>query len=136
MLKPTAVCTFKEYADEIFFKFLRHQLQDVNRIDVVWDQYWDESIKGVTRTQRGTGVRRRVAENAKIPSQWFQFLRDNLNKEELFSFLTSQLSIQKFDQEIHMTLKQSVKSSPQMNVGFSECNHEEADTRMVCAQCC
>ena len=46
-------------------------------------------------------------------------------------FLTSQLSIQQFDQEIHMTLKQSVKSSPQMNVGFSECNHEEADTRMV-----
>ena len=52
MLKPTAVCTFKEYADQIFFKFLRHQLQHINRIDVVWDQYWDESIKCVTRTQR------------------------------------------------------------------------------------
>ena len=30
-----------------------------------------------------------------------------------------------------MTLKQSVKSSPDTDVGFSECNHEKADTRMV-----
>ena len=86
MIKPIAVCTFKEYADQIFFKFIRNRLQHVNRIDVMWDQYWDESIKGFTRTQRGTGVRRRVAENVKIPSQWFQFLRDIRNKEVLFHF--------------------------------------------------
>jgi hypothetical protein len=30
-----------------------------------------------------------------------------------------------------MTLKQSVKSSPETDVGFSQCNHEEADTCMV-----
>ena len=96
----------------------------------MWDQYWDESIEGFTRPQRGTGVRR-VAENVKIPSQWFLFLRDCRNKEEPFSFLTSQLSIQQFDQEIHMTLKQSDKSSPESYVDFSECNHEEAETRMV-----
>ena len=59
MLKPTATVTFQNYADEIFFPYVKNELVHCNRIDIVWDEYREQSIKGSTREKRGTGIRRR-----------------------------------------------------------------------------
>ena len=50
--------------------------------------YFANSIKGLTREHRGSGVRTKVSSQTKIPKKWEDFLRDSRNKTELFSFLT------------------------------------------------
>ncbi len=91
-LKSNTAITFADYSDKIFILFILQQLQDVNRIDIVWDRYFSKSIKGGARDKRGNGIRIKVSAQAKIPKKWEEFLRDSSNKEELFSFLTNTLS--------------------------------------------
>ena len=54
--------------------FLKSQLQDVERLDVVWDQYIMNSLKQQVRMTRGEGSRRRVLDNTTIPKNWANFL--------------------------------------------------------------
>ena len=68
----------------------------------------------------------------KLPGNWMAFLRDPMNKKELFAFLTSR--IEEFhwppDKTLYVTSGQAVSyfgSSSTMNC----CNHEKADTRIV-----
>jgi hypothetical protein len=88
-LPTTGAITFEEYADKVFLPHLQNQLQHSERLDVVWDTYVPDSLKESTREKRGTGTRRKVSGQAKIPGNWMQFLRDSENKTELFRFLTS-----------------------------------------------
>ena len=85
MLKPNAVKLFQEYAEEVFVKFIQWQLQSLKGIDIVWDRYLANSIKGSTRGKRGVGVSWKVGAQSKIPSNWLNFLRDPNNKTELFA---------------------------------------------------
>ena len=90
---PTVVmATFDDYADTIFIPHLVNQLQKFERVDVVWDTYVADSLKESTRYKRGTGTRRKVSGQAKLPLNWMQFLRDSTNKTELFQFLTEKVS--------------------------------------------
>eukprot|EP00794_Sanderia_malayensis_P010361 gene10361-11438_t len=66
-LKPTTVANFKEYGTVVFKSFLMSELKKVKRLDLVWDQYLDYSIKGSARERRGSGVRRKVSPQTKIP---------------------------------------------------------------------
>ena len=90
-LPTTRVSTFDEYADAIFIPYLESQLRDAKRLDLVWDTYTTDSLKESTREKRGTGVRRKVSSHTKLPGNWMDFLRDSMNKEELFGFLTSKI---------------------------------------------
>ena len=47
--------TFGEYSSNIFLPWTIRQLQDCKRIDVVWDVYYEESLKETTREKRGNG---------------------------------------------------------------------------------
>ena len=98
------------------------------RLDVVWDSYIPDSLKESTRDKRGKGVRRKVSALTKFPTNWMDFLRDSMNKVELFSFLTSRVVEFECSSEksIYITSGESVKSS-----GERRGNHEEADTRIV-----
>ena len=90
MLKPTRKekeKTLSEYASNKFIPHVTAQLQHVKRIDIVWDEYVDNSLKATTRNKRGSGVRQLVAANNKLPSNWKEFLREDRNKQELFRFL-------------------------------------------------
>ena len=60
MLKPGTSRTFNEYAATVFLPYICRQLETVQRIDVVWDIYIKDSLKGTTREKRGKGLRRRV----------------------------------------------------------------------------
>ena len=89
MLRPGAAKKFSDYAMQVFTPYIMSQLQQVNRLDVVWDQYFPESLKAETRSKRGKGIRRRVEPQNAIPGNWQEFLRINDNKVELFSFLAT-----------------------------------------------
>ncbi|KAF3856956.1 hypothetical protein F7725_017679 [Dissostichus mawsoni] len=51
------------------------QLEHVSRVDVVWDEYFSESLKAETRSKRGKGVHRHVEPSSVIPGIWPEFLR-------------------------------------------------------------
>ncbi|KAK3916080.1 Potassium channel GORK [Frankliniella fusca] len=61
------------------------------RVDIVWDQYSEMSIKTTTRTSRGTGARRPgLPQKGPFPKrlkQWEDYLRNAANKSELFTYL-------------------------------------------------
>ena len=121
--------TFDGYANEVFIPYLEKQLKTAKRLDLVWDSYIPDSLKESTRVKRGTGVRRKVSGQTKLPGNWMDFLRDPINKKELFAFLTSK--VKEFHwphgKEIFVTSGETVSSS----IGMGNCNHEEADTRIV-----
>ncbi|CAC5409047.1 unnamed protein product [Mytilus coruscus] len=64
---------------------------EYSRLDVVWDEYFSNSLKASTRCKRGKGVRRRVLPDSRVPGNWEEFLRINDNKTELFTYLAEQL---------------------------------------------
>ena len=111
--------------------YVKNELVHCNRIDIVWDEYREQSIKGSTREKRGTGIWWQVNSTSKIPSQWMQFLRDAENKKELLSFLSNQVRNHGCPKEIIMTYGQSTISSSPASPVFQDCNHEEADTRVM-----
>lgn len=91
-LKSDTASSFSDYAEKIFIPFVLQQLQDTARVDLVWDRYLAQSIKGSARDKRGSGIRIKVSAQAKFPTKWEDFLLDSKNKVELFSFLTECLS--------------------------------------------
>ena len=66
MLKPNAVKSFQEYAEEVFVKFIQWQLQSLKRIDIVWDRYSANSIKGSVREKRSVGVDGKLVPNQRF----------------------------------------------------------------------
>ena len=131
MLKPNAVESCKEYAEEVFVKFIQWQQQSLERIDIVLDRYLANSNKGSARENRGVGVRRKVSAQSNIPANWLNFLRDPNNKTELFAFLTrvgSEMSLE--GKETYITSDESVVSLCP-STSMPDCTHEEVDTRIV-----
>jgi len=88
MMKPAAAKTFDEYAQQVFIPYISSQLRSVSRVDLVWDIYKDDSLKGTARAKRGKGLRRHVVGKAALPGNWQNFLRIDSNKRELFNFLS------------------------------------------------
>lgn len=46
MLQPGTAKTFQDYANDIFMPYIASQLQHVSRLDIVWDMYIIDSLKG------------------------------------------------------------------------------------------
>ena len=88
MLKPGISKTFEVYAKEVFLPYISLQLCKATRIDLVWDVYLNNSLKGTARLNRGQGIHRRVVGTGVIPGNWQNFLRVDSNKTELFSRLS------------------------------------------------
>jgi len=78
--------TFGDYAIKVFIPYIEKRLESADRVDVVWDQYLQNSLKSEARNKRGTGIRRRVEASTSLPKNWQQFLKD-VNKTELFACL-------------------------------------------------
>ncbi len=92
MLKPAAAKNFA-------VRFSSHTLPlNCTRLDLVWDRYIKDSLKGTARAKRGKGIRRRVVAEGVIPGNWRDFLRVDRNKTELFNFLSKAL-LEAFNQE-------------------------------------
>ena len=48
-------------------------------MNLVWDTYKDNSMKGTARVKRGKGVTRRVFGKAAVPGNWQNFRRADSN---------------------------------------------------------
>ena len=72
--KPLEVKTFDEYALKVFLPYVEHQLQHASRVDIVWDQFLENSLKCQARNKFGKGIRRRVDAATSTLGNWQQFL--------------------------------------------------------------
>jgi len=73
-LQSAASKTFEEYAKHIFVSYVSTKLQTVLRLDLVWDTYLADSLKGSTHPKREQGVKRRLLAATAIPRNWQNFL--------------------------------------------------------------
>ena len=132
-IKTTGL-TFSQLADKVF-DVAMSSCRESRRIDIVFDVYFEESIKNVERNRRcsSTISFKKIVPNNVI-RQWHSFLGDGNNKTELVKFLVSEWK---------------KKSIPGMKILYVttgaecwcinddtcieelNCTQEEADTRML-----
>ena len=68
--------------------YIKNQLHSVKRVDIVWDQYFPDSLKKKKmRNDHGRRVHRKVKSNGYLPYDWSTFLRYS----ELFQCLSKKL---------------------------------------------
>ena len=123
--------SFDDYFSNVFCPRIHQELKRSTRVDIVWDQYRETSIRQSTREKRGTGTRQRVSGSAKVPKNWPDFLASAANKTGLFSFLATRLAqghIQ-YDKCLYITSADEVLSAGP-GPAMGACNHEEADIRV------
>ena len=58
MLVPATGKRFRDYAIHTLVPYIKNISSNVNRVDIVWDRYFEDSLKSCTRGQRGAGIRR------------------------------------------------------------------------------
>ena len=73
-LKLDAGMTFKDYVANKFIPRISRLLSNVKRIDIVFDVYLEDFLKSTARLHLGQGLRKRVRDNYKVPSNWKSFL--------------------------------------------------------------
>ena len=77
ILRPVDCKTFGDYAVNVFAPHVIRERNLVQRVDIDWDQYFDNSLKTQTREKLATGPsqRRPVGVTSPIQTNWQQFLR-------------------------------------------------------------
>ena len=90
-LPPRSPKTFDEYVrTDILSRIERYSLV-YKWTYIVFDVYWQPSLKFEARSKRGKAIRRRVVGTGKTPSNWQSFLRDANNKQELFHLIADKV---------------------------------------------
>ena len=69
MLKPGVSKTFEVYTKEVFLPYISLQLCKATRVDLVWDVYLNDNLKGTARLKRGQSICRRVVGTGLIPGR-------------------------------------------------------------------
>ena len=138
--KPTGQVTFGDFAST-FVQAVLNAGASFARIDVVFDRYYEISIKSATRSRRSQGTRpiRRVIEHADVPlpSNWSNFISLSENKADLARFLSQQLIVQAPNSKVIVAAggfaneEMVESSSAEVDTEPLEAQHEEADTRIV-----
>ena len=132
MLKPGSARTFQDYAKDVFLPYVKSQVDKAQRVDIVWDDHREGTLKAQTREKRGKGVRRRVSPQNAVPQNWGEFLRLADNNKELFSFLSREVATIHTEKQVISTLLEDVICRQERNTeGLASCSHEEADTRIM-----
>ncbi|XP_031340958.1 uncharacterized protein LOC116169072 [Photinus pyralis] len=139
--KPLNCKTFGEYA-EIFSKIVFTNRFNAKRVDVVFDNYRENSIKNVTRMKRGqtVGIRRIIDNpNTTLPQQWHLFINSVFNKRQLTNFLSEQLITLSKTRQIQFATSGGFENVTDFKTNvelgdsckFLTSDHEEADTRII-----
>ena len=135
MLHPGTAKTFQEYADFVFGPYIFSHIDKTSHVDVVWDVYLPDSLKGTSRQKKEMGVRRRVSPFTTIPKSWKYFLRVDDNKTEQFKFLAQYVTCLTVDEGkvVYATFAQDVlRSTCQVELNnLTPCSQKEADTRLI-----
>ena len=111
-----------------------------NRIDLVFDRYFEESLKEGTRNERGTGSMFVLeGDDTPVPSNMEQtFMKESKSKNALNEYLAKKLiEVHKGTQHLVITLKDTVlcsfdaESLEQSEFFITKCQSEEADQRII-----
>lgn len=147
VMKSASSASFGQMADQYCTHITRMLSQSsCSWVDVVFDQYWKQSIKEGERHKRGQTSSLEVkiySDSTPIPKQWGKYISNPRNKENLADFLCCALC---------KRLTQSLNPQPKVFLagGFKEgmktvsctqghceivpllcSDHEEADTRLL-----
>ena len=129
MNSPRESSSFKDYCEELKKK-VKKIGDNVERVDMIFDVYRENSLKSHTRESRGKGLRISIRKNTPIPKDFQKFLRDDDNKNELFQMLADSFL------DVQNLIVVSTKSEKAVSNVLTDLrqvdgsNHEEADTRM------
>ena len=132
MLPPGGSRTVKDYAMEVFLPYVCNHLKYVERLDIVWDRYFSNSLKKSTRSNRGAGIRLRVTGNGLLPKDWLSFLRCSENKKEIFPYISQQIIDQADTTKLLITtLNENALCNQNIEIeNLMSCNLEKADERI------
>ena len=130
--------TFNEFADDLL-KFAVSRSPGSKRIDIVFDRYYENSIKNSERSNRSTGdLQFRNIIGSSLIKQWGAFLSNGDNKAELIRFLVSRWERQNQilgDAKLYVAYDEKClciqTSGPSVLINDLECSQEEANTRML-----
>ena len=96
MMKSGNASTFGELANKFYAITTEPLLQNgCDRVDIVFDQYRDMSIKSHERSRRGSSSALEVKINSPstpVPRQWAKYISNPRNKTNLCTFLAQVLS--------------------------------------------
>lgn len=110
---------------------MQHHLNLLHRLDIVWDVYNPNSLKGATREKMGKRLRSRIYLSLKVLTNWQSFLCVSENKTELFHVLAKKIQAL-FSKVKRFTALDQVLLSPVRPKNLIEpCSREETDTRIV-----
>ena len=130
-LPPRTAQTFEDYALLDVLRTILAYSSNYDRRDIVFDVYRQSSLKAETRAKRGSGVRRRVSGNGRLPPNWQNFVRDNDNKTELFIFLADKIAQMSARNKVIVTKEDDAVSTQTINMEeLVPCSHDEADTQI------
>ena len=129
------VSTFGNFGEKLLGVVLRLAF-GYDRIDIICDRYFEDSLKNQTRDGRGSGEMIEFDRNTKFPSDFKEnFLKNSKNKDRLNVFLAEEF-IQHYsgDKTLVITKNDSVLSNDEtlcINMMLTPNTAEEADQKLV-----
>ena len=107
-----------------------------DRIDVICDRYFDNSLKTQTRDGRGSGTTIPFDENSAFPKDFKEnFLKNSCNKEKLNHYLASKFIEFHHDAKSFIVTKgNSIESNDRIlltDSSITTCEAEEADQKLI-----
>ena len=127
--------TFKEFSRKIYRYIMNLATESkVERIDIVADRYFEDSLKGATRRERGSGCRFMFDDDTKFPDDFYSnFSKNSKNKDDFNKYLAQKFLIFHESQIILViTFNDSILSNVVLHEPLiSSCTSEEADQRTI-----
>lgn len=144
VMKSAGSSTFGKLASK-YFKAITTTLANCKEVHIVFDQYWDASIKAGERTRRGSlDASMEVTihgSSTPVPKQWEKFIPNPQNKRNLCAFLSESfctLRRQQLPPDKTLIIGGGFRNGRRAvmvrkghceDVSDLELDHEEADTR-------
>ena len=139
--------TFGEMETKDFEVFTAHYQQRCHRLDVVFDRYWQLSIKAGERQKRGEANALEVriyGVSTRVPKQFPKYISNAANKVSLSAFLTEawiEVAKQRLTTYKELVIGGGATDGQLSSIIYQDrectkvtalhCDHEEADTRML-----
>ena len=145
VLKSAGSSTFGELASKYFKAITATSLANCKEVHIVFDQYWDASIKAGERAYRGSlnaSLEIKIhGPSTPAPKQWGKYIPNPQNKTNICDFLSESFCIlgrQQLPPEKSFVIAGGFENGRRAvivrrghceDVDIVESDHEEADTR-------